>query len=228
MSHHAGRDGRLQEKTMSIGIIGAGALGANLAKALAANGVKAVISNSRGPETLAPLIKELGPNITAVTTEEAAKADIVVLGVRWGDLPKVLKGLPAWNGRIVVDASNPLEFLGPDAPERTDPSNPFAALGVKLADVGSRISSEIVADLVPGARLVKTFNHFDVGSLLEPELAGGKRVLFYSGDDAAAKAEVRQLIETLGFFPVDLGPLKVGGVQTTPLGPLSMTTFVKI
>jgi 8-hydroxy-5-deazaflavin:NADPH oxidoreductase len=213
---------------MTIGIIGAGALGTNLAKALAAQGVKAFISNSRSPESLAPLIKELGPNITAVTTEEAAKADIVVLGVHWGDLPKLLKTLPAWDGRIVIDATNPLEFLAPSAPERTDPANPFGALGVKLADLAGRVSSEIVADLVPGARLVKTFNHFGVQSLLEPNLAGGKRVLFYSGDDAAAKAEVRQLIETLGFYAVDLGPLKVGGVQTTPLGPLSMTAFAKV
>jgi predicted dinucleotide-binding enzyme len=213
---------------MTIGIIGAGALGSNLAKALAAKGVQAVISNSRGPESLAPLVKSLGPNIRAVTTEEAAKADIVVLGVHWADVPKVVKTLPAWSGRIVIDATNPLEFLAPDAPERKDPNNPFAALGVKLADLGGRVSSEIVADLVPGARLVKTFNHFGVSLLVEPEVAGGQRVLFYSGDDAAAKSEIRQLIETLGFFAVDLGALSVGGAQTTPLGPLSMTNFVKV
>jgi hypothetical protein len=213
---------------MTIGIIGAGALGANLARALAGKGVKTVISNSRGPDSLAPLIKELGPNITAVTTDEAAKADIVVLGVRWTDLPKVLKGLPAWNGRIVIDATNPLEFLAPDAPERNDPANPFAALGVKLADLGGRVSSEVVAELVPGARVVKTFNHFGVQLLLQPEVAGGQRVLFYSGDDDAAKAEVRKVIETLGFFPIDLGSLEVGGVQATPLGPLSMLNLVKV
>ncbi len=187
-----------------------------------------MISNSRGPESLAPLVKELGPNIQAVTTEEAAKADIVVLGVHFTALPDLLKELPAWNGRIVIDATNPLVFLAPDAPERKDPNNPFAALGLKLADLGGRVSSEIVADLVPGARLVKTFNHFGVALLLEPEPAGGQRVLFYSGDDPGAKTEVRQLIEALGFFPVDLGTLKVGGAQTTPLGPLSMTNFVKI
>jgi predicted dinucleotide-binding enzyme len=217
-----------QEKTMTIGIIGAGALGKTLAKALAGKGVKAVISNSRGPESLAPLVEELGPHIRAVTTDEAAKADIVVLGVHWATLPVLLKTLPAWNGRIVIDASNPLEFLAPDAPDRTDPNNPFAVLGVRLADLGGRVSSEIVAELVPGARVVKAFNHFGVPLLLEPDVAGGQRVLFYSGDDASAKDEVRQLIEALGFFPVDLGTLKVGGAQTTPLGPLSMTSFVKI
>src|ERR1700735_616714 len=186
-----GREGQDQEKkTMTIGIIGAGALGTTLAKALAGKGVKAVISNRRGPESLAPLIKELGPTITAVTTDEAVKADIVVLGVHWTDLPKVLKGLPAWNGRIVIDATNPLEFLAPDEPERNDPANPFAALGVKQADLGGRVASDGVAALVSGAHVVKPLNHFGVPLLLQPEASGGQRVLFYSGDDAAAKAEV--------------------------------------
>ncbi len=213
---------------MTIGIIGAGALGSSLAKAFAANGLKALISNNRGPESLKALETELGPNIRAVTTQEAAKAGIVVLAVRWATLPDLLKVLPAWNGRIVIDATNPLEFLGPGAPERKDPNNPFAALGVKLADLGGRVSSAIVADLVPGARVVKTFNHFGAQLLLEPQVGGGQRVVFYSGDDAAAKAEVRELVAALGFAPVDLGPLKVGGVQTTPLGPLSTGAFVKL
>lgn len=213
---------------MTIGIIGAGALGKTLAKALASRGAKAVISNSRGPESLAPLVEELGPNIAAVTTDEAARADIVVLAVHWNDLPKVLKGLPAWNGRIVIDATNPLAFLDPDSPDAKDPDNPLAAFGLKLIDLGGRVSSEIVAELAPGARVVKTFNHFGVQLLLQPEVSGGQRVLFYSGDDSAAKAEVRKLIEQLAMFPVDLGPLKVGGALTTPFGPLASINFVKV
>jgi predicted dinucleotide-binding enzyme len=213
---------------MSIGIIGAGALGANLAKALAKNGLTAVISNSRGPDSLAELVKELGPHITAVTTAEAAKADIVVLGVHWTALPDLFKSLPAFDGRIVIDATNPLVFLAPDAPERKDPNNPFAAIGVKLAELDGRVSSQIVAELIPTARVVKTFNHFAVPLLQEPDVAGGRRILFYSGDDAAAKAEVRKVIETLGFAPIDLGALAVGGAQTTPLGPLSMGNFIKL
>ncbi len=213
---------------MTIGIIGAGALGTALAKVLASRGVKAVISNSRGPESLAPLVEELGPNIKAVTTEEAAKADIVVLAVRWIDVPKIVEGLPAWNGRIVIDATNPLEFLAAGDPERNDPANPFGGLGVKLVDLSARVSSTIVAGLVPGARVVKTFNHFSAQLLLLPKVAGGRRVLFYSGDDAPAKAEVRRLIETLGFAAIDLGPLTAGGVQTMPLGPLSMLDLVQV
>lgn len=213
---------------MSIGIIGVGALGTNLARALARRGLPAVISNSRGPASLAALVAELGPAITAVTTEDAARADMVVLGVRWGDLPAALTGLPDWDGRIVVDATNPLAAVDPDAPEASDPSNPLAAYGLRVVDTGGRLSSEVVRDLVPGARLVKAFNHFGVELLPHPEVSGGQRVLFYSGDDAAAKAEVRTLIEQLGMYPVDLGALHVGGtLAAMPFGPLAGAEFVK-
>jgi predicted dinucleotide-binding enzyme len=69
----------------------------------------------------------MGPSIEAGTTENAAKADIVILAVRWADLKTALGGLPAWSGRIVIDATNPVEFLAPDSPDRKDPSNPLAA-----------------------------------------------------------------------------------------------------
>ena len=82
--------------------------------------------------------------------------------------------------------------------------------------------------LVPGARVVKAFNHLEVTALVEPELSGGQRVLFYSGDDDAAKAEVRKLIESIGFFPVDLGSLAVGGKLADLLGSLGGTNFIKV
>ena len=214
---------------MSIGIIGAGALGSNLARAFAKMGISAVVSNSRGPESLADLLEELGPTIKAGTTEEAARADIVFIAIRWVDLKKVLGGLPAWNGRIVVDCTNPVEWIEPDSPDANDPSNPLAVYGIKPADLGGRHSSGVVRDLVPGARFVKAFNHLDVSVLPEPEVSGGKRVLFYSGDEADAKATVRSLIEKAGFFAVDLGALDVGGpLASLPFGPLAGVSFVKV
>src|SRR5258708_29028487 len=120
---------------MSIGIIGAGALGSNLARAFARVSISATISNSRGPESLAGLVQELGPTIKAGTTEEAAKADIVFVAIRWVDLKRVLGGLPAWNGRIVVDGTNPVEWIDPDSPDANDPSNPLAAYGIKPFDL---------------------------------------------------------------------------------------------
>jgi len=214
---------------MSIGIIGAGALGSNVARLLAKNGIAATIANSRGPSSLAGLVKELGPSIKAGTTEDAAKADIAIVALRWVDLEKVLGALPVWNGRIVIDATNPVEFLDPNSPDRKDPGNPLAAYGLKTIDLGGRVSTRVVSEFVPGARVVKAFNHLPVNLLPEPPGSGGKRVLFYSGDDTAAKADVRKLLEKTGTFPIDLGTLDVGGPLTTlPFGPLGGISLIKI
>jgi 8-hydroxy-5-deazaflavin:NADPH oxidoreductase len=214
---------------MNIGIIGSGALGSNVARALAKKGLAATLSTRRGPESLAPLVAELGGSIQAGTVAEAASADIVLIAVRWTDLPTALKGLPAWNNRIVVDGTNPVEFLDPNSPDAKDPSNPLAAYGIKAIDLGGRSSSEVFREFVPGARVVKALNHLDVSVLPQPQVSGGQRVQFYSGDDAAAKAEVRKVLEAIGYFPVDLGSLAVGGrLSELPFGPLSATNFIKI
>jgi predicted dinucleotide-binding enzyme len=149
--------------------------------------------------------------------------------VRWVDLEKVLGGLPAWNGRIVIDCTNPVAFLDPESPDAKDPNNPLAAYGIKAIDLGGKHSSQVLRTLVPGARLVKAFNHLDVNVLPEPKVSGGQRVLFYSGDDAEAKAEVRKLLEQTGYFPVDLGPLDVGGpLASLPFGALAGVNFIKL
>ena len=214
---------------MSIGIIGAGALGSNLARLLARSGQQATIANRRGPAALAGLLEEVGPSIKGGTVEQAASSDIVFLALRWVDSEGVLRRLPAWNDRIVVDATNPVAFLEPGSPEANDPSNPLAAYGIKAIDLGGRHSSAVVRDLVPGARVVKAFNHLDVRVLTEPRTAGGRRVLFYSGDDPGAKTEVRKLIDGTGFFPIDLGGLDTGGpLATLPYGPLAAVNLVSV
>lgn len=214
---------------MRIGIIGSGSLGSNFARTLARNGIAATISNSRGPASLAPLVEELGSSITAGTVQEAASADIVLVAVRWVDAEKVLTGLPAWDGRIVVDGTNAVAFFDPSSPDAKDPTNPLAAYGIKAIDLGGRHSSRVIAELVPGARLVKAYNHLDANALGRSELAGGRRVLFYSGDDTGAKADVRKLMEDTGFFPVDLGTLDVGGpLASLPFGALSSHEFVRV
>ncbi|HVI05551.1 MAG TPA: NAD(P)-binding domain-containing protein [Sphingomicrobium sp.] len=214
---------------MSIGIIGAGALGSNVARLLAQNGIQLTIANSRGPETLAPLVAELGPNVKAGTTRQAAESDIVLVAVRWVDTEKVLIGLPDWNGRIVIDGTNPVEFLDPASPDAKDPANPLAAFGIKAVDLGGKHSSQVVRELVPGARLVKAFNHVDASILPAAPPQGGQRVLFYSGDDSDAKIPVRKLIEQTGNYPIDLGLLEVGGpLASPPFGPLAAASFVKV
>lgn len=214
---------------MTIGIIGSGALGSNVARALAKIGQSAIISNKRGPASLSALVEELGDTITAGTVEEAAAADIVVLALPWVALLDVLGGQPDWGNRIVIDGTNPVEFLVPGSPEANDPTNPLAAYGIKAVDLGDAHSSALVAKLVPGARVVKAFNHLDVNVLPEPQAGGGQRVLFYSGDDADAKGEVRAILEAIGFVAIDLGPLDVGGpLASLPFGALAMHNFVRI
>lgn len=196
----------------SIGIIGAGAIGTAFAQALARAGLRASIANRRGPETLKALVRDLGPSIAAVTREEAASADLVLVAVNWSKLPAALAGLPAWNGRIVIDANNPIE-----------------APLFQPIDLQGRTSSEVFAELTPGAHVVKAFNHLTAGLLAgDPRAEGGQRVLFYSGDHALAKAEVAAIIERIGFFGVDLGTLAVGARLTQfPGGPLSALNLVK-
>lgn len=196
----------------SIGIIGAGNIGAAFARALARNGIEATIANSRSPETLSALVGELSPFISAGTLNEVAKEDIVLIAVPWSKLPAALCGLPNWAGRIVIDANNPIE-----------------APLFKPPEFGGRLSTEIVTDLVPGALVVKAFNHLSAALVAaDPHAEGGERVLFYSGDDAPAKAEVAALISRLGFAGIDLGPISVGGRLTQfPGGALPAINFVK-
>ncbi len=195
----------------SIGIIGAGNIGRAIATALARAGIPATIANSRGPESLADILAAIGPGIAAGTREEAAAKNIVFVAVNWSKLPAALAGLPDFVGRIVVDANNPIE--GPLF-------EPF--------DLGGRTSSELFAAMVPGARVVKAFNHLQPHLLAgDPSSEGGRRLLFQAGDDGAAKAEIGALIERLGFAAVDLGSLAAGGKLTQfPGGPLPALNLV--
>lgn len=199
-------------KIPSIGIIGAGAIGTAFARALARAGITATLSNSRGAESLKTLVADIGPGIRAGTPHEAATADIVFVAVNWSKLPTALAGLPAWNGRTVIDANNPIE-----------------APLFRPVDLAGRGSSEILAELVPGARVVKAFNHLQPALVAgDPHAEGGRRVLFYAGDDTAAKAQVGSLIERLGFFGIDLGSLAAGGRLTQfPGGPLPTLNLVQ-
>ncbi len=196
----------------TIGIIGAGAIGSAVAKALAGKGLEAIIANSRGPASLADLARELGPSIKPGTRQQAAAQDIVLVAVNWSKLPTALAGLPDFGGRIVIDANNPIE-----AP-RFEP-----------AELHGRTSSAIFTDLVPGARVVKAFNHLPAHLLSDdPQAEGGRRVLFFAGDDARAKAAVSGLIEQLGFFGIDLGLLEDGSrLVQIPGGPLPVLNLVK-
>src|ERR1700682_4864781 len=153
---------------MDIGIIGAGRLGQAMARTALRAGRPVVLANSRGPESLASVVSALGDGASAGAVADAAASGIVVLAVPWGRVPKALEGLP-WNGQIVIDATN--DF---------DPR-----------DLDGRTSSEVVADLVGDAPVVKAANTL-VAALLgaDPREARGQRVLFLSGNDPDARAAV--------------------------------------
>lgn len=178
---------------MRIGFLGAGHLAQTLGRAAIVAHHQIVLTNSRGPKTLTEVVAGLGPNAEASTPDQLKDlSDLVILAVRWDQREKALKKLPDWEGTIVVDALN--NSSGP-RPE-------------DVIDLGDTTSSEVVAELLPGARVVKAFNHAPISLLGQPD--GG--VLFYCGDDAHAKTVVASLIKDIGGTPIDTGGLHEGGM----------------
>jgi hypothetical protein len=190
----------------NVGIIGAGRIGQAVAQTALRAGRQVVIANSRGPETLAAVVETLGDGVSAGTVTDAAAADIVVVAVMWPDVPTAVDGVD-WAGRIVIDPTNAF-----------DPS-----------DLGGRTSSEVFADLVAPARVVKAANTL-VAAVLgsDPREAGGQRALFLSGDDAEAKSEVVSLFEDAGFFAIDLGGLREGGQMQQVGAPLARHNLIRL
>jgi 8-hydroxy-5-deazaflavin:NADPH oxidoreductase len=190
----------------TVGIIGAGRLGQAMARTALRAGRRVVIANSRGPDTLGTLVAALGEGAAAGTAAEAATADLVVVAVPWPRVGEAVDGV-GWEGRIVIDATNDFD----------------------AGDLGGRTSSEVLADRVPGARVVKAANTLGAGVLgADPDEGGGRRVIFVSGDDAGAKSEVSALFEDAGFAAIDLGGLVAGGAMQQIGGPLAGVNLVRL
>jgi predicted dinucleotide-binding enzyme len=182
---------------MRIGIIGAGKIGSTLAQLFTGAGHDVAIANSRGPDTLRDLEKELGDHVQAVTTEEAARyGEMVVVTIPLGHY----RDLPAddLTGKIVIDTCNYY-------PER---DGHIAAL-----DDGSTTSSELIQQHLRGAHVIKAFNAMRFDHLREFGHEGGANQRYgipVAGDDPAAKKQVFDLVEQIGFEPVDAGHLADG------------------
>jgi 8-hydroxy-5-deazaflavin:NADPH oxidoreductase len=197
---------------MKIGIIGAGAIGKAFARHAARAGYNVVISNSRGPESLSDLVKEIGHGIEAVTVREAIQADVIFLAVNWKQVPQVVDVPEDWKGKIVIDPTNAIAF-----PQ------------FKPIDLGDRTSSEIIQELIPDARVVKAFNTLPAAILAaEPKESNGRRVAFISGNDEAAKTVVKEIIDRTGFASIDLGELSKGGRLQQFGGPLPALNLLKL
>jgi hypothetical protein len=188
---------------VKIGIIGAGHVGATLARHFTAAGHDVAISNSRGPDTLHDLERELGERARATTVEEAARSgDIVVVAIPFKDYRDV--PADAVGGKVVIDAMNYY-------PQR---DGHFEEL-----DSGRMTSSELLAQHLPGAYVVKAFNAIRWDSLRDkarPRGADGRIGIPISGDDLPAKQEVDDLIAEIGFDGVDAGSLAEGSRKHQP------------
>ncbi|MFC5366447.1 NADPH-dependent F420 reductase [Salinirubrum litoreum] len=191
--------------TTTIGVIGSGNIGRTLAELFVAAGHEVVISNSRGPESLADLVADLGERACAGTVAEAAECgEIVVEAIPFG----AYRELPAeaLAGKIVVSASNYY-------PNRDGE-----------IDFGGLSQTELVADHLGESRIVKAFNTMYWETLRDegrPSATASERlVLFLAGDDPEAKAVVSELIAEIGFAPIDTGSLAVGGRKQEPGSPI--------
>jgi len=197
---------------MSYSIIGSGHIGAAVARQFARKGIDVGIANARGPESIATLSKELGRHVAPRTLEDALSADIVILAVPFSAVPLIARARGDWSGKIVIDATNAIDF-----PAYTP------------TDLGGRPSSELVAETLRGARLVKAFNTLPASILADdPTVEGRHRVLFISGNDAEANSEVAALAEKFGFAPIILGKLTEGGLLQQYGGPLTIQNLLKL
>jgi 8-hydroxy-5-deazaflavin:NADPH oxidoreductase len=182
---------------MTLGLIGAGHIGSQLARLAIRSGHAVVISNSRGPETLADLVTELGPAARAATPAEAAAAgDVVVVTIplkNYRDVP-----VAPLAGKVVIDTSNYYPQRDGNIPE---------------LDNESTTTAELLQTHLPASRVVKAFNHIMASQLTTDGTPAGtpnRRALVIAGDDAEAKAAVTALLDEFGFDTVDAGPLAEG------------------
>src|ERR1700693_2891537 len=181
----------------TIGLIGAGHIGSQIAQLAVAHGYDVVINNSRGPETLSALVAELGPKARAATAFDAAKAgDIVVVTVPL----KNYRAVPVepLAGKVVIDTNNYY-------PQRDG--------HIRELDEESTTTAELLQAHLPTSKVVKAFNHIYAADLTthgQPAGTKGRRALAIAGDDPAAKATVSRLIDQFGFDTVDAGALREG------------------
>ena len=178
----------------TVGLIGSGRIGGTVAKLAVAAGHPVILSNSRGPDTLAELAVELGPLARAGTGPETAeRGDLVVVTIPLRAFRNVAPGPLA--GKVVIDTCNYYPQRDGQIPE---------------LDSGTVTSSELIQQHLAGSAVVKVFNNIffkHLESLTRPSGAADRSYLPIAGDDPAAKAAVTEFLDSIGYGAVDAGPL---------------------
>lgn len=181
----------------TIGFIGSGHIGSQLARLAVARGYDVVLSNSRGPQTLQGLVAELGEHARAATPAEAAAA---------GDLVVVTTPLAA-------EATLPVDELAGKVVIDTNNYYPQRDGHIAELDDESTTVAERLQRVLPTSKVVKAFNHIGAAELTSQSLPAGspdRRALIVAGDDPDARARVADLIDEFGFDAVDIGALAEG------------------
>jgi 8-hydroxy-5-deazaflavin:NADPH oxidoreductase len=203
---------------MKIGFIGAGNVTRTFGRHLINAGHTIVVSNSRGPDTLADFVADLGPSAIAGTKQQAADCDVVILATHWVKVAEALKGVD-WRDRILIDATN----------AHMDPQPDVSLAGVTRSRIAlqrtGRTSSEMVAEMAVGARLVKSISNMPMAWIQDFSPNKPRTVIFASGDDTEAKQRVIELINSTGLVAIDLGSLATGGAMHEVGAPLSAIEF---
>ena len=197
---------------MKVGFLGAGNVARTFGRHLLTAGHTIVVSNSRGPQTLADFVADLGPGAIGGTKQQAADCDVVVLAAHWVKVREALQGVD-WRGRILIDATN--------AHVDTVPDMSLAGVTRSRAALNGRTSSEIVAEMAVGARLVKSISNMPMAWIQDFSTNKPRTVIFTSGDDIEAKQLVIELVNSTGLVAIDLGSLAIGGAMHEVGAPLS-------
>ena len=189
---------------MKVGFVGAGDVTGTFGRHLLSAGHTVVVSNSRVPETLADFVADLGAGAIAGTKQQAAECDVVILATNWVRVADALKGID-WRGRILIDATN----------AHVDPVPDISLAGVtrSRAALKGRTSSEMVAAMAVGARLVKSISNMPMEWIQDFSANKPRTVIFTSGDDTEAKQLMIELINSTGMVAIDLGSLATGGAM---------------
>jgi predicted dinucleotide-binding enzyme len=186
----------------TVGFIGSGQIGSTIARLAIEAGHRVVLSNSRGPETLADLVAELGPRASAASSEEAAAAgDVAVISVPVNAFPSLPSAALA--GKTVIDTCN----YGPERDGH-----------IPELDSGSLTSSELLSRHLQGATVVKAFNNIYYKHLqyrARPAGAADRSSLPIAADSVLAKAAATEFLDSIGYSVVDAGSLADSWRQAT-------------